>query len=90
MLFADSTMSCGQYLGMRNGYIEDFQLWSPSEIPEYPARAGRPGAGGWCPLKRDWTTPFLQACIDKKFFDCVVLFFVKKETCLMINAFFRC
>ena len=86
MLFAESIMKCGQYLGMRNGYIEDFQLWSPSEITGYPARAGRPGAGGWCPLKRDWTTPFLQVCIDKKvvllcvcvFFVCFLFVFVKK------------
>ena len=76
MLFADSTMRCGQYLGMKNGYIEDFQLWSPSEITGYPARAGRPGAGGWCPLKRDWTTPFLQVCIDKSVvLLCVCVFF---------------
>ena len=53
-------MRCGQYLGMRNGYIEDFQLWSPSEIPAYPSRSGRPGASGWCPLKEDLITPFLQ------------------------------
>ena len=36
---------------MRDGYIEDFQLQSSSEDPEYPARKGRPGNDGWCPTE---------------------------------------
>ena len=59
-LSADKTRKCGQYLGMRDGFIEDFQIWSPSESPNYPATAGRPGARGWRPSKYDMQTPFIQ------------------------------
>ena len=59
-LSADKTRKCGQYLGMRDGFIEDFQIWSPSESPNYPATAGRPGASGWRPSKYDMETPFIQ------------------------------
>ena len=51
LTFPETTPRCGQFLGMRDGYIEDFQLQSSSEDPEYPARKGRPGNDGWCPTE---------------------------------------
>ena len=44
-----SATTCGHFLGMRDGFIEDFQLTSSSEAVDSPARAGRPGDVGWCP-----------------------------------------
>ena len=60
-----STATCGQSLGMRNGFIEDFQIWSPSEEPNFPGRAGRPGDVGWCPLRYDSLTSFIQVLIKR-------------------------
>ena len=45
---------------MRDGFIEDFQIWSPSETHNYPATEARPGGEGWRPSKYDMTTPFIQ------------------------------
>ena len=48
---------------MRDGFIEDFQIWSPSEeIISHPATAGRPGDVGWC-LQTFERTPFIQVRI---------------------------
>ena len=63
LIIGATAPTCGQSLGMRDGFIEDFQIWSPSEeIISYPATDGRPGDVGWCLQKFD-RTPFLQVRI---------------------------
>ena len=67
MFPASWTSSCGHSLGMRDGFIEDFQIWSPSEEPNRPATSGRPGDVGWCPRINDVITPFIQVNIRQAF-----------------------
>ena len=57
------SQTCGHVLGMRDGFIEDFQIWSSSEEPAFPSQKGRPGDVGWCPNIEDVETYFFQVNI---------------------------
>ena len=61
--FVTDLQTCGQVLGMRDGFIEDFQIWSSSEEPDFPSQKGRPGDVGWCPNIEDVVTYFFQVNI---------------------------
>ena len=56
-------MSCQQSLGMEDGYIEDFQITSSSELFTHPSSNGRFGRGGWCGNETD-VTPYIQVCTE--------------------------
>ena len=62
VLFLDSR-SCQQSLGMEDGYIEDFQITSSSELFKHPRSSGRLGRDGWCAGETDMK-PYIQVCSE--------------------------
>ena len=58
-LFIAEPTTCGQEMGLRDGFIEDFQLSSSTEDPQYPNSAVRQGGSGWC-SDIDEENPYFQ------------------------------
>ena len=72
---------------MRDGFIEDFQIWSPSEDPDFPSQAGRPDDVGWCPHRDEFDVPFLQVYLYGPPFGHTIL---KQRRFNVINVERRC
>ena len=47
---------------MEDGYIENFQITTSSELPTNPGSSGRLGSAGWCAAETD-LTPYLQVLL---------------------------